>query len=203
MSDGDESDAGWIAIRRFSCKTTPLGADPTFPLRTLLVSSTLKVVVILSYPVQRVFSMGNESQRRGITVVELIVVVLVIGFLIALLLPATECARESARRAACLNNMKQLGLGLQNMESAYGRFPSSCTVKRDADGNNISLDGWSWCIMILPYIGGSEYCPSEEFWDAGPLGETVEHTQAMCAIISELHCPSFAGTEFIDIATEA
>src|ERR1700742_1721900 len=64
-------------------------------------------------------------QRRGFTLIELLVVIAIIAVLIALLLPAVQAAREAARRAQCVNNLKQIGLGLHNFESRNRFFPPS------------------------------------------------------------------------------
>lgn len=61
--------------------------------------------------------------RRGYTLIELLVSVFIIGILLALTLPAVQSARESARRMQCVNNLKQIGLGLHNYESIHGCFP--------------------------------------------------------------------------------
>lgn len=89
--------------------------------------------------------------RQGFSLVELLVVIAIIGVLVGLLLPAVQGAREAARRSACQNNLRQLGVALHNFENAQRAFPPS--------GLEVVVSGsqqppWSGQALLLPYLEG-------------------------------------------------
>jgi prepilin-type N-terminal cleavage/methylation domain-containing protein/prepilin-type processing-associated H-X9-DG protein len=112
---------------------------------------------MLANPDGRDAMSGPVRIRRGFTLVELITTVAIIGLLLALLAPAVQMSRESARRAQCSNNLKNIGLALRNFESAKRSFP----VGSDAlVGTDIA-----WSARILPFL------------DFAPLGAQIDFKQ--------------------------
>jgi prepilin-type N-terminal cleavage/methylation domain-containing protein/prepilin-type processing-associated H-X9-DG protein len=81
----------------------------------------------------------NHVHSRGFTLIELLVVIAIIAVLIALLLPAVQAAREAARRAQCVNNMKQIGLGLHNYHQINDCFPPGGLISPQYSSNTYGL----------------------------------------------------------------
>ncbi len=130
--------------------------------------------------------------RRGFTLIELLVVIAIIAVLIALLLPAVQSAREAARRAQCVNNLKQIALGMHNYESANGSLPP---------GQKSCCWG-TWLLFMLPYVeqqamfnawnfgGDLIYLQMGSQYDA-PLRYAGEaNTTVSAARINAYMCPS-------------
>ncbi|QEH34516.1 putative major pilin subunit [Aquisphaera giovannonii] len=131
------------------------------------------------------------ESRRGFTLIELLVVIAIIAVLIALLLPAVQSAREAARRAQCINNLKQIGIGLHNYHTAHNSFPLGGTRNWSSYGYMASWGTWSAPALLLGYMEGQPLYNSINFnwvccWSAGwNINSTVSN-----AIVNTYICPS-------------
>ena len=133
------------------------------------------------------------GRRPGFTLIELLVVIAIIAVLIALLLPAVQAAREAARRMQCTNNLKQLGLGIQNYISQNNSFPPMLN-NYNLVGialPNVTGDGnWptSWTVSLLPFFEQMALYNAVNFsatCDDPPNLSTLSYSK-----LSALICPS-------------
>jgi len=156
------------------------------------VSRLLRIRNISGYsssaPSKTNLARSQSSKNKAFTLVELLVVIAIIGVLVALLLPAIQAAREAARRAHCTNNMKQLGLALQNHHASMQVFPLGTKVVADKGPGR--FDVYTSAITeLLPYLEQgnlSNLYNFDEQWE----NQTAEVTATPIAV---LDCPSSPG----------
>jgi prepilin-type N-terminal cleavage/methylation domain-containing protein/prepilin-type processing-associated H-X9-DG protein len=129
----------------------------------------------------------NKKNRTGFTLIELLTVISIIGMLVALLLPAVQSARESARRSQCANNLKQLGLSVFEYENKFKTLPTS-----DRPPGLKTAPRISGLIKLLPYLGKEARLEAYDFtkgWfdNTGPDGGNLALTSEPVPVYQ---CPS-------------
>jgi prepilin-type N-terminal cleavage/methylation domain-containing protein/prepilin-type processing-associated H-X9-DG protein len=135
------------------------------------------------------------KNRRAFTLIELLVVIAIIAVLIALLLPAVQSAREAARRAQCINNLKQLGLAIHNYISQQDVFPPIVQMGGLAVWSNfggVTFDPWplDWTASILPQMEQTPMFNALNFTFGCGVNNDLNNTTVMGQQVKSLLCPS-------------
>src|SRR4051812_41182428 len=132
----------------------------------------------------------RSTSKQGFTLIELLVVIAIIAVLISLLLPAVQSAREAARRAQCINNLKQIALSVHNYHDQNNAIPPLVQNGGNAAWGAIYFDPWplNWSSSTLPQIEGmAMYNPLNFYY--GSIGSPQNNT-VMNSQIATLLCPS-------------
>jgi prepilin-type N-terminal cleavage/methylation domain-containing protein/prepilin-type processing-associated H-X9-DG protein len=139
-------------------------------------------------------SVMRTNLKRGFTLIELLVVIAIIAVLIALLLPAVQAAREAARRAQCVNNLKQIGLGMHNYHQSLNTFPLGASQGPQTLGSaGATWGNWSALAMMLPYMEANSIYNLCNFnfapeWSGNPSYAT--NSTPYLTVIKTFLCPS-------------
>jgi prepilin-type N-terminal cleavage/methylation domain-containing protein len=116
-----------------------------------------------------------SEKRSGFTLIELLVVIAIIAILIALLVPAVQKVREAAARTQCLNNLKQLGLGLHGYHDANKKMPPGQFNALATEAPGYIYNRGCWYQVIMPYV---EQAPLHALQIANQIGETMRFRQS-------------------------
>jgi prepilin-type N-terminal cleavage/methylation domain-containing protein/prepilin-type processing-associated H-X9-DG protein len=127
----------------------------------------------------------QRNVRSAFTLIELLVVLAIIGVLTGLLVPAVQKIRESAAKSQCFNNLKQIGLGLQNYHDTRQYFPPGYQASASyVDGATDTAPGWGWAAFLLPYI------EQERLYRQLDFAKPVQNSPGIQTLIKIYLCPS-------------
>ncbi len=126
------------------------------------------------------YRLVNHGRRAGVSVIEVVIIVAIVGLLLALTVPALQSLRESSRRVECLNRLRQIGVSLASHHEQTGAFP--------VDGEN----GWGFAVYLLPSLDQNAL-----YTELSPATRSREAAEAagspgFAAVLPTLVCPAFS-----------
>lgn len=129
------------------------------------------------------------TNRNGITLLECVVVIAIIGVLLAILIPATQNVRESSRRVTCQNNLRQISVAIQNHESAHKQLPSlyngNFITQQPTTGDEFHFH--SWRVALLPSL---DQAVLYERIDQGRAATDPQNLPNLATSLPVFLCPS-------------
>ena len=144
-----------------------------------------------------VVSCNRREDRGGFTILELMVVLLIIGILASITIPAIQYAREAARRTQCQNNLRQLALACQNFEAAHRSLPpyydrptknnNNAAVARGHINGEYDIGGYSWNVKLLPFL---EQRAVYEKFDLSALPWEPVNEHLVSTVVPTFLCPT-------------
>jgi prepilin-type processing-associated H-X9-DG protein/prepilin-type N-terminal cleavage/methylation domain-containing protein len=135
----------------------------------------------------------HAHQRLAFTILELLVVIAIIGVLVGMLFPALMAARESARCMQCRNNLREIGVAIQQHHDAVKKFPGAWKVASD------NISGFGWAIALLPYLEESSVARSINYMVpiSAPQNDIARNTD-----LPIMRCPSDISDPTFDLLPE-
>ncbi|SIO07576.1 prepilin-type N-terminal cleavage/methylation domain-containing protein/prepilin-type processing-associated H-X9-DG domain-containing protein [Singulisphaera sp. GP187] len=133
-------------------------------------------------------ALAQSKKIAAFTLIEVLVVVAIIGLLVAILLPAVQAARESARRLQCTNNLKQVGIALHAYHDTTRMLPAGVVFGKSWTENSAPASGWGWACAILNGLEQSAIYNAINFHQ--PLAMIDANHSVIQLRVSSFLCPS-------------